>query len=429
MWRFGLLVACAFFLDQSASRPTSGGDQDEPVTEYEAIERLKKVFGLPERPPAPKRHFRPPQYMLDLYNTISAPDGIVRFPNPLSANVVRSFPDKDVLHRSFFFFNVSSVSVTENVLDAELHLFKVRPRYTSKFMMRRQHFYEVRVYQIMAPKLAWQVDGNRLVSSRLIGLHGSGWEVFNIKPAVQDWVADKNANFGLLVTIASLTGSSLDQGLIRFAKRKEHHRSKEPILVLFSDDGRPRSASAATYESMETSNIRYCNGEDYDYYDSTSTNQEILNNYYDPSPDTQQQWRNERTNTVEKTVIRKNNRTRVERAAQRYKTNRQFEPCTRRNLYVDFDAIGWSGWIISPKGYNAYHCKGKCPFPLGQSQKPTNHATVQSIMNALRLQEDVGQPCCVPNKLYSINLLYFDDEENVILKQYDDMVAANCGCH
>eukprot|EP00058_Branchiostoma_floridae_P019247 XP_002604737.1 hypothetical protein BRAFLDRAFT_80287 [Branchiostoma floridae] len=357
MWRFGLLVACAFFLDQSASRPTSGGDQDEPVTEYEAIERLKKVFGLPERPPAPKRHFRPPQYMLDLYNTISAPDGIVRFPNPLSANVVRSFPDKDVLHRSFFFFNVSSVSVTENVLDAELHLFKVRPRYTSKFMMRRQHFYEVRVYQIMAPKLAWQVDGNRLVSSRLIGLHGSGWEVFNIKPAVQDWVADKNANFGLLVTIASLTGSSLDQGLIRFAKRKEHHRSKEPILVLFSDDGRPRSASAATYESI------------------------------------------------------------------------QFEPCTRRNLYVDFDAIGWSGWIISPKGYNAYHCKGKCPFPLGQSQKPTNHATVQSIMNALRLQEDVGQPCCVPNKLYSINLLYFDDEENVILKQYDDMVAANCGCH
>ena len=103
--------------------------------------------------------------------------------------------------------------------------------------------------------------------------------------------------------------------------------------------------------------------------------------------------------------------------------------CAKHELYVDFDEIGWSGWIISPKGYNAYHCKGECPFPLGQNQKPTNHATVQSIVHALRIGKDVGTPCCVPNKLYSISLLYFDDDENVILKQYDDMVAANCGCH
>lgn len=103
--------------------------------------------------------------------------------------------------------------------------------------------------------------------------------------------------------------------------------------------------------------------------------------------------------------------------------------CAKHELYVDFEEIGWSGWIISPKGYNAYHCKGECPFPLGQNQKPTNHATVQSIVHALRIGKDVGTPCCVPHKLYSISLLYFDDDENVILKQYDDMVVANCGCH
>jgi len=103
--------------------------------------------------------------------------------------------------------------------------------------------------------------------------------------------------------------------------------------------------------------------------------------------------------------------------------------CARHELYVDFDKIGWSGWIISPKGYNAYHCKGQCPFPLGQNQRPTNHATVQSIVHALRIGSDVSTPCCVPNKLYSISLLYFDEDENVILKQYDDMVAASCGCH
>ena len=111
----------------------------------------------------------------------------------------------------------------------------------------------------------------------------------------------------------------------------------------------------------------------------------------------------------------------------RYQHNRR--SCSRYDMFVDFDEIGWSGWIISPNSYNAYHCLGKCPFPLGQSQKPTNHATVQSIVHALGVGRDVGTPCCVPNKLYSISLLYFDDNENVILKQYDDMVVASCGCH
>lgn len=104
-------------------------------------------------------------------------------------------------------------------------------------------------------------------------------------------------------------------------------------------------------------------------------------------------------------------------------------PCQRDPLYVDFEEIGWSGWIISPRGYNAYHCKGSCPFPLGQNMRPTNHATVQSIINALKLTKGIETPCCVPDKLFSINLLYFDDDENVVLKQYDDMVAGSCGCH
>ncbi|CAN7994222.1 unnamed protein product, partial [Ixodes hexagonus] len=111
--------------------------------------------------------------------------------------------------------------------------------------------------------------------------------------------------------------------------------------------------------------------------------------------------------------------------------NAHAEPfnCARHEMYVDFEKIGWSSWIISPKGYNAYFCKGRCSFPLGQDQLPTNHATVQSIVNELSLSPGVGTPCCVPNKLYSISLLYFDENENVVLKQYDDMVAASCGCH
>lgn len=121
---------------------------------------------------------------------------------------------------------------------------------------------------------------------------------------------------------------------------------------------------------------------------------------------------------------------RIRRSAPRSVAEReQFITCQRTPLYVDFAEIGWSGWIISPRGYNAYHCLGSCPFPLGGSLRATNHAIVQSIVDALKLSSKVQRPCCVPDILHPISLLYFDDEENVVLKQYDDMVVGGCGCH
>lgn len=103
--------------------------------------------------------------------------------------------------------------------------------------------------------------------------------------------------------------------------------------------------------------------------------------------------------------------------------------CTSHDLYVDFEKIGWSSWIIAPKGYNAFYCKGKCSFPLGQNQRPTNHATVQSIIHELHLHDDIEMPCCVPNKLFSLSLLYIQGNGYLVLKQYEDMVAGGCGCH
>lgn len=40
--------------------------------------------------------------------------------------------------------------------------------------------------------------------------------------------------------------------------------------------------------------------------------------------------------------------------------------CSRHDLSVSFESIGWSSWIISPKSYNAFYCSGTCLFPLGQ---------------------------------------------------------------
>ena len=43
--------------------------------------------------------------------------------------------------------------------------------------------------------------------------------------------------------------------------------------------------------------------------------------------------------------------------------------------------------------------------------------------------ENVPKPCCAPTKLHAISVLYFDDNSNVILKKYRNMVVRACGCH
>lgn len=61
----------------------------------DAIKRLLAVFGMDD-PPAGVTHGRkqPPQYMLDLYNTVADVDGVTKDPYLLEGNTVRSFFDK-----------------------------------------------------------------------------------------------------------------------------------------------------------------------------------------------------------------------------------------------------------------------------------------------------------------------------------------------
>ncbi|XP_034469528.1 anti-dorsalizing morphogenic protein [Hippoglossus hippoglossus] len=349
-----------------------------------AIKRLLEVFGM-EDPPAIHGHKQAPQYMLDLYNTVADVDGVTKDPYLLEGNTVRSFFDKLRSEQVEFRFNLSTVARSEKILTAELHLFKLRPQASVTF--NRHHFCQVSVYQLLDNSKTNHTHGRKLLSSRLIPVHSTGWEVFTITQAVRSWMVDEGSNLGLHVVVQTLGGSQMDMKLIRFASGRSHHQSKQPMLVLFTDDGR-RSATIEHADSNDT-------------------------------PVTPSLPHAPMTGPPSRSA----------RSLDYSEEEGLSTSCQRQPLYVDFEEIGWSGWIVSPRGYNAYHCKGSCPFPLGQNMRPTNHATVQSIINALKLMKGIDTPCCVPDKLFSINLLYFDDDENVVLKQYNDMVAGSCGCH
>ncbi|XP_076460983.1 uncharacterized protein LOC143293693 [Babylonia areolata] len=108
--------------------------------------------------------------------------------------------------------------------------------------------------------------------------------------------------------------------------------------------------------------------------------------------------------------------------------NNPGQVCSRHRLVVDFADIGWGDWIISPKSFEAHYCSGTCPFPLTKRLRPSNHATIQSIVNAIGLYSHVPAPCCVPDTMTSVTLLYFDENRNVVLKNYPGMSVQSCAC-
>ncbi|XP_068602731.1 protein DVR-1 [Brachionichthys hirsutus] len=101
--------------------------------------------------------------------------------------------------------------------------------------------------------------------------------------------------------------------------------------------------------------------------------------------------------------------------------------CRARRLYIDFNDVGWQDWIIAPQGYFANYCHGECPFPLSESLNGTNHAILQTLVHSLD-PHGTPQPSCVPIHFSPVSMLYYDNNDNVVLRHYQDMVVNQCGC-
>lgn len=65
-------------------------------------------------------------------------------------------------------------------------------------------------------------------------------------------MSDESSNLGLQVVVRTLGGNQVDMKLIRFASGRNHHQSKQPMLVLFTDDGRQSTALESQGRSHST---------------------------------------------------------------------------------------------------------------------------------------------------------------------------------
>uniref|UniRef100_A0A3P8TH78 Growth/differentiation factor 10 n=1 Tax=Amphiprion percula TaxID=161767 RepID=A0A3P8TH78_AMPPE len=120
--------------------------------------------------------------------------------------------------------------------------------------------------------------------------------------------------------------------------------------------------------------------------------------------------------------------TKLKDTRRRQWSSNQHRGCSRRNLRVDFADIGWSEWVIAPKAYEAYYCAGTCGFPMPKVTRPSNHATIQSIVRAVGIIPGVPEPCCVPESMSPLAVLYQDESRNPVLKIYPNMSVQSCSC-
>uniref|UniRef100_A0AAY4BCX3 TGF-beta family profile domain-containing protein n=1 Tax=Denticeps clupeoides TaxID=299321 RepID=A0AAY4BCX3_9TELE len=376
----------------------------------EMQKEILSILGLPHRPRPHHSHGKynsAPLFMLDLYNTMSSEgrnevDGILdqyksafTTPGPhLStfqdsaflndADMVMSFvnlgkclsPERH--HHKEVKFNLSQIPEGEAVTAAEFRIYK---ECVSRAF--RNETFLLSVYQVVGE------DADLfLLESRRLWASDEGWLEFDITATSNLWVMSPNHNLGLQIRIETASGRSIsprEAGLVG----RNGPIERQPFMVAF-------------FKVSEV-HIRSTR--------STGSNGRR-----------RQQSRNRSTQPQEAPKGQSVS------ALTLYNSSDQKTACRKHELYVSFRELGWQDWIIAPEGYAANYCDGECSFPLNAHMNATNHAIVQTLVHLMN-PENVPKPCCAPTKLHAISVLYFDDNSNVILKKYKNMVVRACGCH
>uniref|UniRef100_A0A8C6X5G0 Growth differentiation factor 7 n=1 Tax=Naja naja TaxID=35670 RepID=A0A8C6X5G0_NAJNA len=357
----------------------------------------------------------PHDYMIALYRRLAGARGTEP---PCSSGTTRQLPPIHFSSLSdgssweagqHYLFDISTLAEADEIVGAELRILRKAAENRSLASSP-----EGMLHRLLISTCPDQTEGREpgLLDSRAGDLLGSGdatpqWEVFDVWAALRPWAEPGGRPqhppvlcFWLRIASAQ-TGKLLPPRQLGFGREHPSQPQERALLVVFSRTKRKDNLFKEIREK-----IRTLSGVPELPLGSHELRQGALD---------KQKRRRRRTALAGRV------------AGGRSQSKKTRSRCSRKALHVNFKELGWDDWIIAPLDYEAYHCDGVCDFPLRSHLEPTNHAIIQTLMNSMA-PESTPPSCCVPSKLSPISILYTDSGNNVVYKQYEDMVVESCGC-
>ncbi|XP_060937749.1 growth/differentiation factor 6-A [Limanda limanda] len=360
----------------------------------------------------PKDSIVPHEYMLSIYRTYSAAEKLGLnasfFRSSKSANTITSFVDRgtdDLLHsplrRQKYLFDVSTLSDQEELVGAELRIFRRAPG-DPQASLQTTGLYDVQVYPCRSDRLLDSRTLDPLDSTK------AGWEVLDVWETFKQHYQQGNQLCLQLRVTLSKSDTEVDLRHLGL-DRSSRSQQEKAILVAYT---RSKKRENLFNEMKEKIKSRRSVGEK----DEAAAAVRAAEKQGGPPR-----------------VVRggegprRRRRTALSNRHGKRHGKKSRSRCSKKGLHVNFKELGWDDWIIAPLDYEAYHCEGVCDFPLRSHLEPTNHAIIQTLMNSMD-PNSTPPSCCVPTKLSPISILYIDSGNNVVYKQYEDMVVEQCGC-
>ncbi|XP_034467272.1 growth/differentiation factor 6-A [Hippoglossus hippoglossus] len=376
----------------------------------------------------PKDSIVPHEYMLSIYRTYSAAEKLGLnasfFRSSKSANTITSFVDRgtdDLLHsplrRQKYLFDVSTLSDQEELVGAELRIFRRAPG-DLQASLQTTGLYDVQVYPCRSDRLLDSRSLDPLDSTK------AGWEVLDVwetfkahqhhyhhphhHPHHHHHHHNQQGNQLCLQLRVTLSKSDTEVDLRQLGlDRSSRSQQEKAILVAYT---RSKKRENLFNEMKEKIKSRRTVGKKDEAAAARAAGEE-------GAP----------PRGVRGEGPRRRRRTALSNRHGKRHGKKSKSRCSKKGLHVNFKELGWDDWIIAPLDYEAYHCEGVCDFPLRSHLEPTNHAIIQTLMNSMD-PNSTPPSCCVPTKLSPISILYIDSGNNVVYKQYEDMVVEQCGC-
>lgn len=390
-------------------------DDDKLDVSYEILEFL----GIADRPMHHRSHGlslrkSAPKFLLDVYNRITAEEGLSiqnnnehsrskRDLNENEKNFItdldkRAIDESDIImtflnkrnhnveemrheHGRRLWFDVSNIPNDNYLMMSELRIYQNSNE--GKWMTTNKQF-TVTVYMIRSSGSSQ----NTLEPLSSVNTTGDyvGWLELNVTEALHDWRINSNENHGIYIGAHALNKPDReikldDIGLIH--RKIKVDDDNQPFMIGFFRGPELIKATASHSSQKRTKRSTL--------HQRKKSKSETVNPFAE--------------NIVENT-----------------------RSCQMQTLYIDFKDLGWHDWIIAPDGYGAFYCSGECNFPLNAHMNATNHAIVQTLVHLIEPKR-VPKPCCAPTRLGALPVLYHLNDENVNLKKYRNMIVKSCGCH